>query len=65
MDIVSAVYHFLFETFAGIGVLVLIVLLASLIACIIMERKTRRTFKDQGPAEDDDNFTFFDDDESK
>ncbi len=59
----SAIYHFLFESFAGIGVLVLAGLLISIIACIIMERRTRQAFKDRGPAEDDDDFTFFDDDD--
>lgn len=59
----NAIYHFLFESFAGIGVLVLAILLISILACVIMEWKTRRTFKDRGPAEDDDDFMFFDDDE--
>ena len=60
----SSIYHFLFETFAGIGVLVLIILAASVIACVVMEWRTRRTFKDRGPAEDDDDFSFFDDDDN-
>ena len=59
----NAIYHFLFESFAGIGVLVLAILLISVLASVIMEWKTRRTFKDRGPAEDDDDFMFFDDDE--
>ena len=59
----NAIYHFLFESFAGIGVLVLAILLISVLACVNMEWKTRRTFKDRGPAEDDDDFMFFDDDE--
>ena len=63
MDFIS-IYHFLFETFAGIGVLVLVILAASVIACIIMEWRTRRAFKDRGPAEDDDDFTFFDDEDN-
>ncbi len=62
MDLIS-IYHFLFESFAGIGVLVFIILIASVIACVIMEWRTRRTFKDRGPTEDDDDFTFFDDDD--
>ena len=64
MDFAS-LYHFLFETFEGIGLLVLIGLTdSSVLACVIMEWKTRRTFKDRGPVEeDDDDFTFFDDED--
>lgn len=60
----QSIYHFLFETFAGIGILVVAGLAVSVIACLIMEWKTRRTFKDRGPVEDDDDdFTFFDDED--
>ncbi|MFR3273884.1 MAG: DUF6724 family protein [Slackia sp.] len=52
------------ETFQGIGLLVLIGLTISVLACVIMEWKTRRTFKDRGPVEEDeDDFTFFDDED--
>ncbi|MDO4442282.1 MAG: hypothetical protein Q4B69_00175 [Slackia sp.] len=60
----QSIYHFLFETFAGIGILIAAGLVISVIACLIMEWKTRRTFKDRGPVEDDDDdFTFFDDED--
>lgn len=60
----GSLYHFLFETFAGIGILIGAGLVISVIACLIMEWKTRRTFKDRGPVEDDDDdFTFFDDED--
>lgn len=59
----QALYHFLFESFEGIAVLVLLGLVISIIACLIMEWKTRRVFKDRGPADDDDDFLFFDDEE--
>ena len=36
------VYHFLFETIPGIGCLIGIGLVVSIIACIIMERRTRK-----------------------
>ena len=62
MDFAS-VYHFLFETYGGIGALVAIGLVLSLVASIIMERRTRKTFVDRGPAEDD--WSFFDDDEDE
>lgn len=57
----GSIYHFLFETFAGIGVLVGICLVASLIACVIMEYRTRRQFANHEKTEDD--WSFFDDDE--
>ena len=53
----GAIYHFLFETFAGMGIL-------SIVACIIMEWNTRRKFEDRGePEEDDDEWSFFDDED--
>lgn len=55
------VYHFLFETFAGIGCLVGIGLVISIIACIIMERRTRKRFANREAGEDD--WSFFDDDD--
>lgn len=57
----GALYHFLFETYAGIGCLVGAGLVISLIACIIMERRTRKTFVNREPGEDD--WSFFDDDD--
>ncbi|MEA5019782.1 MAG: DUF6724 family protein [Gordonibacter sp.] len=57
----GSIYHFLFETFAGIGVLVGICLVISLIACIIMERRTRKQFSNHEKTEDD--WSFFDDEE--
>ena len=55
------IYHFLFETMPGIGVLVGIGLLASIIVCVILERKTRKQFKNHEKTEDD--WSLFDDDE--
>lgn len=62
----AAIYHFLFESFAGIGILVGAGLVISVLACLIMEWKTRRTFKDRGPVdEEDDGFSFFEDEEDE
>ena len=55
------IYHFLFETMPGIGCLVGAGLVLSVIACVIMERRTRKTFVNHEPDEDD--WSFFDDDE--
>ncbi len=59
----EGLYHFLFETYGGMGVLVLIVFVISLIACFIMERRTRKTFVDRPKGEDD--WSFFDDDDEE
>lgn len=56
-------YHFLFETYAGIGCLVGIGLVVSLLLCVIMERRTRKRFKDREKTEDD--WSFFEDDEEE
>ena len=63
----SAIYHFLFETYAGIGVLIG----ASIVLCIIiaapLELRTRKTFVDRGPRPEDeeDEWSMFDDEDSK
>lgn len=49
----AAIYHFLFGTMQGIGCLILIFLVLSTLIAIILERKTRKTFRDRGPREDD------------
>lgn len=56
-------YHFLFETFEGIGCLIAIGLVISIIACIIMERRTRKRFVSREADEDD--WSFFDDDDEE
>lgn len=55
MDL-AAIYHFLFETYAGIGCLVGAGILISIVAAIISERKTRKVYRDRGerPESDED-----------
>lgn len=60
MDLVS-IYHFFFETFAGIGCLIGICLILSLVACVIMERRTRKQYANHEKTEDD--WSFFDSDD--
>ena len=60
----GAIYHFLFETFTGIGILVAAGLVISLILCVILERKTRSIYKDRGPKTDDE-WSLFDDDDDE
>lgn len=57
------IYHFLFETFYGIGCLVAIGLVVSFIVCIILERKTRSIYKNHEKTEDD--WSLFDDDDDE
>lgn len=60
----GAIYHFLFETYTGIGILVAAGLAISLILCVVMERKTRSVYKDRGPKTDDE-WSLFDDDDDE
>ena len=58
------IYHFLFETYVGIGVLVAISLVLCVIIAFVLEMRTRKTFVDRGPREDDDDeWSIFDDDD--
>lgn len=59
----AALYHFLFETFAGIGVLIGAGLVISVIACLIMERRTRKVYKNHEKTADD--WSLFDDDDEE
>ena len=59
----EALYHFLFESFAGIGVLIGAGLVLSIIACIIMERRTRKVYKNHEKTADD--WSLFDDDDEE
>lgn len=52
-------YHFLFETFPGIGILIGAGIVLSLIACVIFEVKTRKLYHNHEPEEDE--WSLFDD----
>lgn len=54
----AEIYHFLFETMPGIGVLVLTCLVLSTIIAAVLERRTRNQFKDRGNPEDDSDWKF-------
>ena len=57
-------YHFLFETMPGIGILVGGGLVISIIVCLILERKTRKQYKNHEKTEDEyDDWSLFDDDD--
>jgi len=57
----GGIYHFLFETYAGIGVLVAISLVLCIIIAAVLELRTRKTYVDRGPDTDEDEWSFFDD----
>ena len=59
------IYHFLFETYVGIGVLVGISLVLCVIIAAVLELRTRKTYVDRGPSDDDDEWALFDDDEDE
>lgn len=56
----TEIYHFLFETYAGIGVLVAASLVLCVIIAAILEWRTRRTYKDRGPKQEEDEWALFD-----
>ncbi len=57
------IYHFLFETYAGIGVLVGASLVICVIVAAILELRTRKTYIDRGEKTEDDEWSIFDDDD--
>lgn len=59
----SAIYHFLFETTAGIGCLIGAFLIISIVLCVVMERRTRKQFKHREKSPDD--WSLFDDDDEE
>ena len=63
----SELYHFLFETYTGIGVLVAISLVLCIIIAAVLELRTRKTYVDRGPKSEDeeDEWSLFDDDEEE
>lgn len=56
-------FDFIFGSYAGLGVLVGTCLVLSLLLAFILERRTRKVFKDRGPAAP--GSSFFDDDEEE
>lgn len=58
----AEIYHFLFETYAGIGCLVGAGLILSVIVSLIWEWRTRRRFSNHEKTEDD--WSFFDENEA-
>jgi len=63
----AALYHFLFETYTGIAVLIGVSLVLCIIIAAVLEMRTRKTFVDRGPKSEDeeDEWSLFDDDEGE
>ena len=59
----DALYHFFFQTYAGLGALVGIFLVATRLASGGLERRTRKRFKT--PENTEDDWSFFDDDDDE
>lgn len=55
------IYHFLFETIPGIGVMVGAGLVISIILCVILEAKTRKRFRNHEVEEDVDEWSILED----
>lgn len=54
-------YHFLFETYTGIGVLVGAGIVLSILVSIIFEIRTRKLYHNHELPEDEDEWSIFDD----
>ena len=58
------IYHFIFETYEGIGISVLVCLVVCVLLAVILERRTRKKFVDRPKSENDfDLFEEIDDEE--
>lgn len=57
------IYHFLFETYPGIGVLIGATLILCIIIAALLELRTRKLYRDRGEEPEDDEWSLFDDEE--
>lgn len=60
------IYHFLFETFAGIAILVGVAIVASIVACAVMERRYKKAMREKQAAlaaQEEAEWNFDDDEE--
>lgn len=58
---IQELYHLLFETYAGIGILVGAGIVLSLIACVIFEFRTRKIYKNHVSDPGDDEWSLLED----
>ena len=60
------IYHFLFETFAGIAILVGAAIVVSIVVCAFMEHKQQKALREKQAAlavQEEDEWDFDDDDD--
>lgn len=50
----SEIYHFLFETYAGMGILVGAGIVISIVLCVIFEFRTRKLYRNHEVNEEDE-----------
>lgn len=60
---INELYHLLFETYAGIGIMVGGGILISIIVCVIFEIRTRKLYRNHEVTDEDDEWSIFDDEE--
>lgn len=57
----SEIYHLLFETYAGIGILVGAGIVISLVVCVLLEIKTRKVYRNHELDPEQDEWAIFED----
>ena len=55
----NEIYHLLFETYAGIGILVGAGIVISLVVCVLLEIKTRKVYRNHEVDPDHDDWAIF------
>lgn len=58
------IYHFIFETYAGMGILIGATLIICVIVAAVLEIRTRSRYKDRGERTETDEWSLFDDDDN-
>ena len=53
---IGEIYHFLFQTYLGVGCLVGAVLVVTFVLAIVFERKTRKRYVDRGFRSEEDDW---------
>lgn len=57
----NEIYHLLFETYAGIGILVGAGIVISLVVCVLLEIKTRKVYRNHELDPEQDEWAIFED----
>ncbi len=57
----NEIYHLLFETYAGIGILVGAGIAISLLVCVLLEIKTRKVYRNHEADPEQDEWALFED----